>query len=449
MSQVGAPQILDAVVIGAGAMGLASAYHLAHAGRSVCVLEAANEPGGMASHFDFEGVSLEKFYHFVCKTDKDTFALMRELGLADRMVWKKTTMGYYVDGRLHDWGNPIALLKYPNLNIIEKFRYGLMAWWCTKRTSWGKVESMTAPDWFRAWLGESCYRKMWERLLHLKLFEYTDRCSATWIATRIQRIGRSRKSLLEEQLGHIDGGTQTLVDALCEAIKRRKGEIACGAAVDEVRVREDGLKLVRTKQGQEFLAREVISTVPTPLVSKMIPQLTEQEKSKLDAIENIGVVCLIYKLKKPVTGHFWLNILDKTIAIPGLIEFSALRDFGGATIVYAPYYMPVTNERWAWSNEALLDEAFEAIRKVNPGIRPEDVLSRKAARLTHAQPVCTPNFLDSLPDIETSVSGVQVADTCYYYPEDRGISESVGLGRRMANTALARLPSSLRLAAAS
>lgn len=429
---------LDLVVIGAGAMGLAAAYHASKAGASVRVLEAGTVPGGMAAHFDFGGISLERFYHFICKTDKDTFELMSELGLGDKVVWKSTRMGYFVDGKLHEWGNPIALLKYPNLNLIEKFRYGVMAWWCTQRKSWGPAESMTAPDWFRAWLGESCYRKMWERLLHLKLYQHTDHVSATWIATRIQRIGRSRKNLLEERLGHIDGGSQTLVDALCEAIAAQGGRVDCGMPVENVSRQSSGLIQV-TARGETLLAKEVISTVPTPLVTHMIPGLSDDEKSKLDAIDNIGVVCLVFKLAKPVTGNFWLNIIDEAHAIPGLIEFSMLRDFGKETIVYAPYYMPTDNPRWAWTDEALLDEAFAAIRAVNPAITEADLLGRQASRLKHSQPICTPNFLDKLPPVDTSVPGLQVADTCYYYPEDRGISESVGLGKRMAQTSLARL----------
>lgn len=431
--------VYDVVVLGAGAMGLATAYHTSKAGARVKVLEAGPIPGGMAAHFDFDGVSLERFYHFVCKTDFDTFDLMDEIGLADQMVWKNTKMGYYVDGKLHQWGNPIALLKYPGLNIIEKFRYGLMAWWCTKRQNWGKVESMTAPDWFRAWLGESCYQKMWYRLLHQKLFQHTEHVSATWIATRIQRIGRSRKSLMKEQMGHIEGGTQTLVDRLVEKIVANGGEINCDAPVISVASGEVGLKTITAKDGQTYRAKEVVSTIPTPLLGDIFPGLSSDEKDKLRAIDNIGVVCLVYKLRKPVTGNFWLNIIDENHAIPGLIEFSALRDFGDETIVYAPYYMPVDNERWAWPNEALLNEAFSAIQAVNPDITRDDILATEASRLTHSQPICTPDFLDKLPAIDTTIPGVQIADTCYYYPEDRGISESVGLAKRMAMTALNRL----------
>jgi hypothetical protein len=34
--------------------------------------------------------------------------------------------------------------------------------------------------------------------------------------------------------------------------------------------------------------------------------------------------------------------------------------------------------------------------------------------------------------VQTAIAGLQIADTSFYYPEDRSISESVRFGREMA-----------------
>jgi protoporphyrinogen oxidase len=99
-------------------MGLAAAHHALQAGHEVTVFEADRVAGGMAAHFDFDGLSIERFYHFVCKADRPTFELMEELGLADRMIWRKTSMGYFIDGKHHRWGDPLALLAFPRLGLI-------------------------------------------------------------------------------------------------------------------------------------------------------------------------------------------------------------------------------------------------------------------------------------------------------------------------------------------
>ena len=61
----------------------------------------------------------------------------------------------------------------------------------------------------------------------------------------------------------------------------------------------------------------------------------------------------------------------------------------------------------------------------------------KVSRYRFAQPVCEPGFLTRLPPVELPVGGLWVADTSYYYPEDRGISESIDFGRRLAKMAAA------------
>lgn len=413
-------------------MGLAAAYRALRLGHQVTLLEAAPEPGGMAAHFDFDGLSIERFYHFVCKSDDPTFALMDELGIGDKMRWRATSMGYFTKGELNPWGDPVSLLRFPHLSLVEKFRYGLLAFVSTKRASWPALEHVSAKDWIERWSGRSVYAKMWHPLFALKFYEYADNVSASWIWTRVRRIGRSRRSLMQEELGHIEGGSQTLVDALMAAIRAGGGEVRLGEPALRVETEDGHVREVVTPNGR-YPADAVISTVPTPLVSRLVPDLPEASKAAYDAIANIGVVCVMLKLKRPVTPHFWVNVVEPDMPIPGIIEFSNLRPMpGGESVVYVPYYMPVTNPLWARPDQAFLDEALGCLRRINPALTEADVLAGQVGRLTHAQPVCPPGFAATLPPVQTPIAGLQVADTCFYYPEDRGIAESIRIGERMA-----------------
>ncbi|CAN7660569.1 NAD(P)/FAD-dependent oxidoreductase [Rhizobium sp. LjRoot258] len=418
------------VVIGAGAMGLAAAHRAVQLGHEVDLIEADSVAGGMAAHFDFGGLSIERFYHFVCKSDEPTFALMRELGIGDKMRWRPTSMGYFIKGRIHPWGDPISLLRFPHLSLVAKIRTGLQMFLTTKASNFASIEHKTARQWLEGGSGKEVYNTLWKRLMDLKFYELADDISASWIATRVRRIGNSRRSIFQEELGYIEGGSQTLVDALVSAYTVKGGRLHLSTPAEKIET-ENG-KVIGVTAGGRFLpADAVISTVPTPLVSTLAPDLPAASKAQYDAIRNIGVVCLLFKLKKSVSKNFWVNIVDEGIEIPGLIEFSNLRPIDG-TIVYVPYYMPVTQPKWQWSDQQFIDEAFGYIRKVNPKITRADLADAKVGRLKYAQPVCQPNFLEKLPPIKTAVLGLQIADTCFYYPEDRGIAESIRYGRMMA-----------------
>jgi protoporphyrinogen oxidase len=421
---------MHVIILGSGAMGLAAAYQAVGDGHQVTVLEADTQPGGMAAHFDFSGLSIERYYHFICKTDYPSFELFREIGIADKLKWRPTSMGLYAHGKLHSWGNPVALLRFPGMNLIDKFRYGLFAFVSAKRNSWPSLEHRTAKEWITTWCGERVYNLHWDPLFRHKFYEFQENISASWIWTRIRRIGRSRKSLMQEELGYLEGGTETLVRALVEKIELAGGKILLGQPATRV-VTENG-RVTGVDTGAGFIAADaVISTVPTPFISRLVPDFSAALKAKYDAIPNIGVCCLIFKLKRSLSPHFWVNISSPTIEIPGLIEFSNLRVMD-QTVVYVPYYMPTSQAKFSWSDEKLLGEAFAAMQAVQPELKPDDVLDSRVARLRYAQPICAPDFLETLPPVQTEIAGLQIADTCFYYPEDRGIAESIRIGRRMA-----------------
>lgn len=307
-------------VIGAGVMGLAAAYHLLKRGHDVDVFEADSRAGGMAAHFDLGGLSIERFYHFICKSDGETFALLKELDLGAAMRWRATSMGYFYQGRHYAWGDPFSLLKFPHLNLLSKIRYGLMVFLATKRTDWSRLDRLTAEQWLRGWCGEQAWNVLWEKLFTLKFFEYSGRVSAAWMWTRLKRIGTSRRNLFQEELGYIEGGSETLIDRLVARIITLGGRVHLSCATNEIHV-ENNTVIGVTAGGQYHPAGAAISTVPMPLVPRLIPGLPEAVKTAYAALENIGVVCVVHRLRQAVTSHFWLNINDEAIDIPGVVCF--------------------------------------------------------------------------------------------------------------------------------
>lgn len=413
-------------------MGLATAYEALKRGYDVDVIEADDRPGGMAAHFDFDGLSIERFYHFCCLSDKDTLDMLAELGMPDAMKWVSTKMGYYLEGELIRWGDPVSLLTAPKLGLVTKVRYGFQMFVSTKRSDWEQLDKISARDWFVRWAGKAAYDKLWRRLLELKFYQYADAISAAWIWQRIKRLGNSRKSLFEERLGYIEGGSETLMNALADAISECGGRIHYKKRAVRFLIEDGQIKGVETADGAHFYAPNVISTIPTPYVPELFGEEYAGLRQPYERIKNIGVVCVLHKLRRSVTRNFWVNISDPGIKIPGFVEFTNLRPMDDH-IVYVPYYMPHTHKKFARDDAFFIEQSYAYLRKINPELTEDDRIASHVGRLRHAQPVCETGFKDIIPDPITPVNGLQIADTCFYYPEDRGISESIRYAKRLVS----------------
>jgi len=416
-------------IIGAGPMGLAVAYQLVKDGYKPVVYEADDRIGGMTASFDFDGLEIERYYHFYCTSDAAFLEVLNELGLKDKLKWKSTKMGYYFNGELQPWGNPIALLKFKGLSFFAKLRYGLHAYFATKRDNWKPLEKYDAATWIKKWVGGEAFSKLWSKLLSLKFYEYSDNLSAPWIWSRIRRIGRSRYNIFKEKLGYLRGGSKTLLNAMKEYIEQNGGEFRLSSPVDKI-VMDEKVKGIESKGIFEEYDT-VVSTIPLPLVAKIASHLPKDICEKYSSKINIGCVCAIAKLTKPITQNFWLNINDNAMDIPGIIEYSNLNPEVGH-IVYVPYYMPQSNPKFSESDDVFKEKVSRYLKIINSHLKDSDIKDIKVHRYYYAQPICQPNFLDTLPDVKVSINGLWIADTSYYYPEDRGVSESIGFGRTLA-----------------
>ena len=420
-------------VLGAGPMGLAVAYQLARDGHHPIVFEADDRVGGMTAAFDFSGLSIERYYHFHCISDHAFLAILDELALTDKMHWVETKMGYWFQEQLQPWGNPVALLKFRGLSLTAKFRYGLHAFLCTQRNDWKPLDHVEATGWIKRWVGKEAYEVLWRRLFDYKFYDYTDNLSAAWIWSRIRRIGRSRYSLFREQLGYLEGGSDTLLQAMVADIEAHGGEIRLKSPINKVVIEAGNVRGIEVA-GQFVAFDKVISTIPLPYIPRLMPDLPTDILDCFRSINNIAVVCVIVKLRKTLTGNFWLNTNDPEMDIPGLVEYSNLRPLA-QSIVYVPFYMPGEHPKFAEPDQAFLDKVRRYLKKINPALSDEDFIDMHASRYRYAQPICEPGYLDKLPPVALPVNGLWVADTSYYYPEDRGISESIDFGRKIAQEA--------------
>lgn len=422
-------------VIGAGPMGLMAGVLLLDAGHEVDIYEKDDRIGGMSAAFDFDGLNIERYYHFICKTDFPLFGLLERYGLTERLKWVDTRMGYFYNGHLYAWGNPAALLRFPHLGIVDKMRYAIHVLHAKNIDDWSVLEKHNATTWIRKWVGARAYQVLWESAFRLKFFEYADNLSASWIGTRIKRIALSRRSLMHESLGYLQGGSMVLLDAMAEDIRDRGGRIHLGSGLDEV-VAETG-RVTGVRIGQDVRAVDaVISTAPIQYVPRFVPTLPLEFRAQIEAVANIPVACVVLKLRKPISENFWLNINDPDIEVPGVIEYSNLNPGDGTAILYAPFYMPKTHSKWSLPDRALIDEVIGYLPRINTEFDMDWVLASHCHRYEFAQTICPPGFQSMLPPMRTPLEGFFMADTAYYYPEDRSISESIEVGRRLVLEAL-------------
>jgi len=416
-------------VIGGGPMGLAIAYQLALEGCRPVLLEADDRLGGMAASFDFAGVPIERYYHFHCLSDQAFFELLEELNLQSLVRWKQTAMGFFLDGRLYPWGSAGSVLKLRRLPLLSRLRYLIHAARCLTLRDWRHLDGISASEWLRRWLGAKGYELLWAKLFAYKFYQYTDTLSAAWIWSRIRRIGQSRR-WLKETLGYLEGGSDRWIEAIAQRIRELGGEIRLSSPVGALAGDDHGASITTAGGTEVFDA--VISTVPLPLVAPMLSQGRQDPRliAAYRAQQSVACACVVLQTAQPITGNFWTNVNDSRFAIPGIIEMSNLRPIT-PHITYVPFYMPADHPEYARPNEAFIADSIACLKAINPELQDTDILASHCSRYRYAQPVCGTHFLATLPPLNP-IANVWIADTTVYYPEDRGISESVGFGRNLA-----------------
>ncbi len=403
-------------IIGAGISGLSAALALARRGHAVEVFQREDTVGGLIATFDFAGTRIEHFYHFLCATDEGYFALCRELGLSDRIRFAPAPTGFYYDGRTYPFSTPLDLLRFSPLPPSQRVRFGVFALEARWRKEWVQLDEMAAKPWLIDRLGKRAYEVIWEPLLALKFGDFHDRISAAWVWHRLHRVARSKG-----KMGYLEGGTALLLDTLTDRLNAMGVTIHPSRPVKRIQCHGGRVTGLSFDGAEDFACDRVVSTVPMQVLADLLPETEGAYAARLRRIDYIGVVCLLFKLKKPVSRNFWLNVHDPRVPFNGIIEYTNLnpltRDDGH--IAYVPYYVDTKHPLYHMADDEIFHTSWRAMKIIAPHLTDDDLVAHHVARAPFAQAICPVDFLKMIPDQTAPVAGLHLLDSIFLYPEDR------------------------------
>jgi protoporphyrinogen oxidase len=424
---------MKVAVLGGGPAGLATGLRLLQQGVDVTLFERAGTLGGLAGSFDFDGLRVEKYYHFICAGDDGIVALAGELGLQIR--WKATRTSFFHEGRHYGFSSALDLLRFGPVPFIGRIRFGLHILRAKYTEDWRRVDDETAVNWLKHQIGEAAYQVIWHPLLSVKFGHYYEQISAAWIWHRVHRVAIGRRHPLDkEKYGHIVGGTDRLIGGMEAQIRRLGGAIQTNAAVEQI-LAEDMRAVGVRVSGTDLPFDAVVSAVPLPVYIQLLPESCGDYRRQLQDIEYLGIACMILKVRHPITHSFWLNINDSRIAFNGIIEYSNLTGpdyYEGHSIIYVPFYLPPDAGRFAYSDEQMFEEYVKALKLVNPDFERDWILGYRVFKDRFAQAVCKVGFGQRIPLPAAPIRGLYLLDSTQLYPSDRTISGMIELANRVS-----------------
>jgi protoporphyrinogen oxidase len=423
-------------IVGGGMMGMTLAHRLSQQGHKVTLFEAASELGGLVSPWKMNDVEWDKFYHVILLSDSRTRGILKDIDLDDKIEWVETKTGFYMNGKLYSMSDTVEFLKFPTLNLIDKFRLGLTIIVASKIKNWKRLEKTPVTVWLRRWSGKRTFNKIWLPLLRAKLGESYQRTSAVFIWATIQRLyGARRSGLKKEMFGYVPGGYKKVIGMFKEKLVSEGVTVRTNCAVKEIKTSSNGKPSIDFGNGtpQEF--DEVIVTLPSGLAAKLCKGLSQDEINKLNNVEYLGVICLAVLLDKPISPFYITNITDTRFPFTGVIEMSALVDkkyLGGQSLVYLPKYVTSDDPLFNKPDDEIRNYFLDNFKKMYPWLTDDNIKFAGVARAKHVITVARLNYSEALPAIKTSMPGVSIINTSHIKDGTLNVNETI----RVAETKL-------------
>jgi protoporphyrinogen oxidase len=376
------------------------AHRLAQHGHRVTLFERAEHLGGLAGAWSLGDVVWDRHYHVTLLSDSFTRSLLTELGLEHEIEWVQTRTGF---------------------TIIYAARV----------KNWKRLEKIPVADWLRRWSGKKTLDRIWLPLLRAKLGESYKQTSAAFIWATIARMYAARRSgLKREMFGYVPGGYARILDAYQTLLNDEGVYLMLGTDVRRVGAGDAEEITVETAGGTRIGFDRVVLTVAAPVAAKLCPELSEEERLRLQEIQYQGIVCASVLLKRPLAGFYVTNITDSWVPYTAVIEMSALVDhaqFGGHTLAYLPKYLSSDDPSFSTTDEEWERSFLGALSKMYPGLSADDVISFRVSRERYVHALPTIGYSQRLPKKQTSLRGLHIVNSAHIVNGTLNVNETIKL----------------------
>jgi protoporphyrinogen oxidase len=433
-------------IVGGGILGLTAALRLAEAGVRVTLVERAPDLGGLVGSFQFGSARVDRFYHVILPTDDRVRGLAEELGLGERFRFRPTKVGFYGDGRVFSMTSPLEFLRFPILRLRDRMRLAAFVARCQRRPDYSELDDEPLLDWLERTSGAGVVERLWRPLLDSKFDGQYDDLPATYIWARTRRMGGTRDRSGREVMGWLEGGYQTLVDALERRIRELGGDVRAGTSVEQIAAadgRASGLVIDGRLHPFDF----VLCTLAPPQARALLaPPLLASAPE--DHCRYLGVVCLLLRTKRSISPYYHLNITDRSVPLTTIVETTHVVDPAhvDGSLLYVTKYVDPGHPDHSREAEELKRDYLAKARTIFPHLRGEDIVDAVVQRARVTEPVHLLGGAKRLPDM-FPIPNLALASTAHVYPEIVSGQAVIGVAERVVPGILERLPVETRAAA--
>lgn len=429
-------------VVGGGILGTVLSLRLAQAGHRVTLLERGPSLGGLAGSMDFGGHTVDRFYHVITPADSRMIGLAEEVGLGDQLRFAPVGVGFYRGGRLYDLNGLTDFARFPPLSPLARLRLASFVAQCQVRRRYGRLERIPLERWLRRQCGNQVTDRIWRPLLNSRFEGHHSELPATYLWARTRRMSGARRGReRREEMGHVIGGHQRLIDALGARAVEVGVDARTDAPVEGLAM--DGEAVTGVRVGGEDLDFDLtIATLQPPALRFLLP---ERLQRLLEAYPKryLGVVCVVLKTRESVLPYYSLNICEPT-PITTVVETSHVLGTDhtdGLRLVYLPRYCAPDAPEQSEDDESVFDRFVVMLERVSPTFKRDQVVDWTVQRSRLVEPVHPVGAEPRVAPVWPGVPGLGLASATQIYPRLLNGDSVVDMAERVAGEAMERLAS--------